>query len=480
MRVQPITNNIYVNKNINNRKADVISFQGFFNQAPSITDKFKAGLAALDNNTIFVVTRNKENSDFYLSRYIDKIDIPVHKIVTLEAPLSDDDKVPYVKDNFVVYKKDNQYKLMPLDSGYSVLRFYKNSHSLGEKIKNGEVTSIPYDSMIEIGGIDIKEKYFVFEDIKYNPSLADKYLKVNNNIATPEALARFNSQAFISINSHSDKQDLKTGGKQFTFADVGGLDDVIEECKKYITRPIEYPEAYKNIRLNKGILLYGPPRCGKTLLGKAIANEVGAKFAYVNGNEFKTGTVGSSEGNVRQAFDKLINDAPSILFIDEFDSIGKKRDGSSNARYDDSVVNQILGCMSDLEKNDALSFVVAATNRKDLLDPALLASGRFGVHLEIPMPNEEALSQIFDIHSKNKPFGDDISKPALINMMFKNSFNGSDVAECITNAYFNALERLGMYKKMDAKLFEYSDIAKIKISQGDFIKSIEKIAKLKG
>ncbi len=146
------------------------------------------------------------------------------------------------------------------------------------------------------------------------------------------------------------------------------MDDVIDKLKKYVVRPINYPQVYQNIRLNKGILLYGPPRCGKTMLGKVLANECDAKFYEYNANEFRSAQVGSSENNIREVFKKAMSNAPSITFIDEFDSIAKTRDGSSNARFDDSMVNQILGCMSDLEKSKAPAFIVAATNMKNLID----------------------------------------------------------------------------------------------------------------
>ena len=106
--------------------------------------------------------------------------------------------------------------------------------------------------------------------------------------------------------------------------------------------------------------------------------------------------------------------------------------------------------MSDLEKSYVNSFVIAATNRKDLLDEALISTGRFGLHMEIPMPDESALSSIYDIHSKNQPLDESVSKPQIVSQMLENKFNGSDVAEMFTVGFFNALERLDMNKKIDA------------------------------
>ena len=267
--------------------------------------------------------------------------------------------------------------------------------------------------------------------------------------------------------------------KGITFEDIGGLNDAIETLRKYVVRPINYPQVYQNIRLNKGILLYGPPRCGKTMLGKALANEVNAKYREYNANEFKSSTVGASESNIRQVFKQAVADAPSITFIDEFDSIAKPRDGSSNARFDDPMVNQFLGCMSDLEKCAVPAFIIAATNMKKLIDPALLASGRFGLHIEVPMPDLTGLKQIFNIHARKQHIMNDVSVNELAQTMLENKFNGSDVAEMITDAFFNVLERLGFNKKMDNKTFTFSDLEKIALTMNDFIKAIQRITKQK-
>ncbi len=181
---------------------------------------------------------------------------------------------------------------------------------------------------------------------------------------------------------------------------------------------------------------------------------------------------------VRSSFAQIMEE-PSILFIDEFDSIAKTRQGSQQSVHDDSVVNQFLGCMSDLEKSNVISFVIAATNRKDLLDGAMTSSGRFGLHLEIPMPDEKALEAIYAIHAKGKNYDKDVSVPELITEMKDNNFNGSDVAEMISIGYFNALERLGMNAKMDAGTFTMQDLKKISIAREDLISAIKKIAEQK-
>ena len=139
------------------------------------------------------------------------------------------------------------------------------------------------------------------------------------------------------------------------------------------------------------------------------------------------------------------------------------------------MVNQFLGSMSDLEKSKAPAFIVAATNMKNLIDKAMLASGRFGLHLEVPMPNLEGIKQIFNIHAKNQPIENEVSIEEIAKQMHEGEFNGSDVAETISDAYFNALDRLGMNEKMDAKKFSFEDLKKIFISKEDFMTAINRI-----
>ena len=132
-----------------------------------------------------------------------------------------------------------------------------------------------------------------------------------------------------------------------------------------------------------------------------------------------------------------------------------------------------------MEKSKAPAFIVAATNMKNLIDKAMLGTGRFGLHLEVPMPNFEGIKQIFRIHAKNQPIASDVSMETISKQMHDNAFNGSDIAETVSDAYFNALERLGMNEKMDSKKFSFEDLKKIAISKEDFLSAIRRIAEQK-
>ena len=454
------------------------TFKGLFSK--SLQEKFNDGIAALDNNSVFIFAPEeyKDATIYQFNEMCDKIDIPIFKTYSY-FPTKEELPKYETSACFGIYKNGEKYYIASLNRMFALCVGYKSGYNKETAVDAGTIREIKSGEKITINQSLIDNDTIVFEftpQKMYKPHMAENYMEVNNRFSDKKSVSKFNKATIAAFSRKADKS--ASNSVQFTFADVGGLEEQKEELRKYILRPLAYPDVYKNIRLNKGILLYGPPRCGKTLIGKALANEADIKYKYINANEWITGTVGSSEQNIRNSFNSIM-ETPSIIFIDEFDAVGKQRDGSANARYQDPVVNQILGCMSELEKSYTNSFVIAATNRKDLLDEALLATGRFGLHLEVPMPDEKALESIYNIHSKNKPFDDDVSKPEIVKLMFDNCFNGSDVAEMITVGYMNALERLGMNRKMDAKIFRFDDLKNIKISTADLKDAILKINKLK-
>lgn len=460
-----------------------IAFHGLFDSTnPDVSKKFEYGLEALDENALFIVTKDEKDSSRALRKFSDKIGIPVLKTYTLTVKDSDFKNDNELRSNFGIFKKGNEFYVINLDPTWGLTVKKPGDKYSGKlhDVRPGNVTKLERGVAIETGELVFsgeKHKFIYDPPYSFSPNNAMKYLKYRSSVSTDEQIASFNEKTISTLTSRQSSNKANKS-KYYTFADIGGLDDIIAELKKFVIRPAKYPEVYENIRLNKGILLYGPPRCGKTLLGKALANEAGLGFWDINANEFKSGIVGSSEKSVRDYFSALIKE-PGVLFIDEFDAVAKSREGSSNARYDDSLVNQILGSMSDLEKSDTLSFVVAATNRKDLLDEAMISSGRFGLHLEVPMPDEDGLSAIFKIYAKNLVFDNDISLPELVKEMKKWEFNGSDVPEMISNAYFNALERLGINAKMDAGTFCSKDLKEISIGKIDVLNALKKIAEQK-
>ena len=194
------------------------------------------------------------------------------------------------------------------------------------------------------------------------------------------------------------------------WSDVGGLEDIKQELKEAIEWPLKYPDVFKKANTNppKGILLYGKPGTGKTLLAKAVANESGVNFISIKGPQLISRYVGESERGVRETFKKAKHAAPTILFLDEIDSLVPRRGSSStDAHVTERVISQFLTEMDGIEELKGV-VVLAATNRLDLVDPAILRSGRFDLLFELPVPDEKTREEIFRIHTKNKPLGKNV------------------------------------------------------------------------
>lgn len=201
---------------------------------------------------------------------------------------------------------------------------------------------------------------------------------------------------------------------EISWGDVGGLEDIKEELKEAVEWPLKYSALFKDAGTNppKGILLHGPPGTGKTLLAKAVANESGVNFISVKGPSLISKFVGESERGIREVFKKAKQASPTILFFDEIDSLVPSRGSGSDSQVTERVITQFLTEMDGIEELKGV-VVLAATNRMDLIDPALLRSGRFDLLLEMPLPDEETRMEIFRVHTRDKPLGKDISPERL-------------------------------------------------------------------
>ncbi len=193
-----------------------------------------------------------------------------------------------------------------------------------------------------------------------------------------------------------------------TWDDVGGLEHAKQELREAIEWPLKYPDIYRatGIKPPKGILLYGPPGTGKTLLAKAVANEANANFISVKGPELLSKWVGESERHVREMFRKAKQVAPCILFFDEIDALAPRRGLGADTHVTERVVSQLLTELDGIEELKDV-FVIAATNRPDMIDPALLRPGRIERHIYIPPPDKEGRKEIFKIHLRGKPLAFD-------------------------------------------------------------------------
>jgi transitional endoplasmic reticulum ATPase len=195
-----------------------------------------------------------------------------------------------------------------------------------------------------------------------------------------------------------------------SWADIGGLKATKERLQETIQWPLTYPEAFEHVDLRppKGVLLYGPPGTGKTLLAKAVANEAQSNFISIKGPELLDKFVGESERGVRELFSKARENAPTVIFFDEIDAIaGERGEGASDSGVSDRVVSQLLTELDGLEDLEDV-VVVAATNRPDLIDDALVRANRLDRHIHVSIPDESARHDIFGVHTRDKPLADDV------------------------------------------------------------------------
>ncbi|MEM0088220.1 MAG: CDC48 family AAA ATPase [Archaeoglobaceae archaeon] len=254
--------------------------------------------------------------------------------------------------------------------------------------------------------------------------------------------------------------------------DIGGLENVKQELREAIEWPLKFPDLFRatNIKPPKGILLYGPPGTGKTLLAKAVANESNANFISVKGPELLSKWVGESEKHVREMFRKARQVAPAIIFFDEIDSLAPRRGGIGDSHVTERVVSQLLTELDGLEElRDVV--VIAATNRPDLIDPALLRPGRIERHIYIPPPDKEARKEIFRIHLRGKPLSEDVSVEELAEKT--EGYSGADIEAVCREAGMLAIREAVAHIRDPREAKEIAQ--KVKITRKHFEEALRKV-----
>jgi len=261
-----------------------------------------------------------------------------------------------------------------------------------------------------------------------------------------------------------------------TWEDIGGLEHVKQQLKESVEWPLKKPEIFKRMGIKppKGILLFGPPGTGKTLLARAVANESDANFISVKGPEVLSKWVGESEKTVRDIFRKAKQVAPTVIFFDELDSIAPRRGSESGGKVGERVVDQLLTEIDGAEGIEGV-LVIGATNRPDIIDPALLRPGRFDRHILIPVPDKEARKKIFEIHTKNIPLAKDISIEKLAEET--EGYVGADIEALCREAAMHALRTDIDSKEVAKKDFEEATKELNPTMSPEVVKSYEGILK---
>jgi len=277
---------------------------------------------------------------------------------------------------------------------------------------------------------------------------------------------RIHLQTDIKLSEKTHKELIEKEKSRVSYEDIGGLAEEIQQIREMIELPIRHSELFKTIGTYppKGVLLYGPPGTGKTLLAKAVASETDLHFITINGPEIMSKFYGQSEQNLRDIFEDAKKNAPSIIFIDELDSIALKK-GDATLEVEQRITAQLLSLLDGFDDRGKV-IVFGITNKINLLEPALLSPGRFDRIIEIKLPSEKSREEIFRIHTRSMP----LEKSVSIEELAKNTqnFSGADISGVCKEALINALKRLLPQIELDSEKIDPKYLEQIEITPDDF------------
>ena len=268
----------------------------------------------------------------------------------------------------------------------------------------------------------------------------------------------------------AEKGETLRGVPQVTYEDIGGIHNEIKKVREMIELPLRHPEIFEKLGIEapKGVLLYGPPGTGKTLLAKAVANESNAHFISISGPEIMSKFYGESEARLREIFKEAREKAPSIIFVDEIDSIAPKRE-EVTGEVERRVVSQMLSLMDGLEARGKV-IVISATNRPNAIDPALRRPGRFDREIEIKVPDKKGRKDILQIHSRNMPLSDDVNIDKISSV--SHGYVGADLEYLCKEAAMKCLRRLLPILNLEEEKLPPETLDKLIVTHEDFTKAL--------
>jgi len=272
---------------------------------------------------------------------------------------------------------------------------------------------------------------------------------------------------------HSRPVQEKTLSTNVTYEDIGGLHEQIQKIREMVELPLRYPELFQKLGIDppKGVLLYGPPGCGKTLLAKAVATEAEANFFLINGPEIMNKYYGETEAKLREIFRKAEEEAPSIIFIDEIDAIAPKR-SEVTGEVEKRVVAQLLALMDGLESRGQV-IVIGATNRPNALDPALRRPGRFDREIEIGIPDKKGRKEILQIHTRGMPLAPDVDIDKLAEIT--KGYTGADLAALCREAAMKCIRRILPSIDFNEEKLSPEILDQLVVTMRDFLEAYKEI-----
>ena len=358
-----------------------------------------------------------------------------------------------VKDGeyLITYTRHLEKRLRNLETEKQLLdaerlRLEQELHSLRNEIDRLREPPLVSATVIDI----LDEKGRAIVKSSTGPSfVVNASRKVKNEKLESGLRVALNQRTFAIMEVLPTKLDPFVKGMEvienipdISYADVGGLEDQLQEVRETVELPLKKPELFKNIGIEppKGVLLYGPPGTGKTLLAKAVAHETEASFIRIIGSELVQKFIGEGARLVREIFNLAKQKAPTILFIDELDAIGSQRlkIATSGDREVQRTLMQLLSELDGFELRGDVK-IIGATNRVDILDPALLRPGRFDRMIEFPIPTEEAREAIFKIHTRKLSVAEGVNFKKLVNLT--DGATGADIKAICTEAGMFAIRK---------------------------------------